>query len=100
MFSVFIDPGYEPPPVLPALPPVKLNQPEPPFPLDREIVNFMRDQSEPVSTWTMVNAVAASFNPPTRAASRQLKEQILSRVTPLVRDRYLRRIGKGYYTLR
>ena len=100
MISVFVDPGYQPPPVLPALPPVKLNQPDPPAPLDREIVNFFRSQSEPVSTWEMVNAVAASFSPPNRAASRELKEQILSRITPLVRNQYLRRVGKGYLSLR
>ena len=100
MISVFIDPGYRPAPVLPALPPIKLNQPEPPFPLDREIITFMRDQSEPVSTWAMVNAVAASFAPPNRAASRELKKQILARITRLVHTRYLRRVGRKYLTLR
>lgn len=100
MFSVFFDPGYEPPPVLPALPPVKLEQPEPPFPLDREIVNFMRDQSEPISVWAMVNSVAATFHPPNRAASRELKKQILARITRLVHTRYLRRVGRKYLTLR
>lgn len=100
MFSVFIDPGYTPSPVLPALPPVKLDQPEPPFPLDREIVNFMRDQSEPISTWAMVNAVAASFHPANRAASRELKKQILGRITRLVHTRHLRRVSRKYLTLR
>ena len=100
MFSVFYDPGYEPPPVLPALPPVKLNQPEPSSPIDREIVNFLRDQPEAVSTWAMVNAVAASLNPSNRTASRELKAHILSRITPLVQNLYLRRVGRGYLTLR
>ena len=100
MFSVFIDPGYEPPPVRPALPPVQLEHSEPSFPLDREIVNFFRDQSEPVSTWTMVNAVAEALHPSNRDASRKLKLQILSRIAPLVQNRYLRRVGKGYYILR
>ena len=100
MFSVFIDPGYKPPPVLPALPPVKLDQTEPPFPLDREIVNFMRDQSEPISAWAIANAVAAALNPPNRAASRDLKLQILGRITRLIHTRYLRRAGRDYLTLR
>jgi len=100
MFSVFIDPGYTPPPVLPALPPVKLGQPDPPFRLDREIVNFLRDQSEPISAWTLANGVAAALHPPNRTASRELKLQILGRITRLIHTRYLRRAGRGYLTLR
>jgi hypothetical protein len=44
---IFIDPCYKPSstvPALPFLPPVRLDLPEPAFPLDREIVNFLRDQ--------------------------------------------------------
>ncbi len=97
--SIFVDPGFEPPPVLPALPPVKLNQPEPSFPLDREIVNFMRDQSEPISAWTLANGVAAALNPPNRNARRELKLQILGRITRMIHTGYVRRVGK-YLTIR
>jgi len=100
MFSVFIDPGYEPPTVLPALPPVKLDQPDPPFPLDREIVNFMRDQLEPISAWALANGVAAALHPPNRNARRELKLQILGRITRLIHTGYLRRVGRDYLTLR
>ena len=100
MFSVFFDPGYEPPPVLPALPPVKLDQPDPPFPLDREIVNFLRDQSEPISAWALANGVAAALHPPNRNARRELKLQILGRITRLIQTRYLRRVGRDFLTMR
>ena len=98
---IFYDPGYKPASPLPVVPQPKLNQPEPSFPLDRAIVNFMRDQPpEPISTWFMVNGVAASFGPSNRAASRELKKQILGRITRLVHFDYLRRIGRHYLTLR
>lgn len=97
--SIFVDPGFEPPPLLPALPPVKLNQPEPSFPLDREIVTFLRDLSEPVSAWALANGIAAILNPPNRNARRELKLQILGRITQLIHARYVRRVGK-YLTIR
>jgi hypothetical protein len=100
MISVFIDPGYQPPQILPALPAVKLNQPEPPFPLDHEIVNFMRNQSEPISAWALANGVAAALYPPNRKARRELKLQILGRITRLIHTRYLRRVGRDYLALR
>lgn len=98
MFSVFIDPGYQPAPALPVIPQPKLNQPEPSYPLDREIVKFLRNQSEPVSAWTMANAVAASLGPPNRAARRDLTTQIVGRITRLIHTRYLRRVGRNYLT--
>jgi hypothetical protein len=100
MISILIDPGYQPPRPLPVVPQVKLDQPEPSYPLDVAIVNFMQDQSEPISTWSMVNSVAATFHPPNRAASRELKKQILGRITRLVHSRRLRRVGRKYLTLR
>jgi hypothetical protein len=98
--DIFYDPGYQPAPALPVLTPVKPVQSDPPFPLDREIVNFLRDQPEAVSTWTMVNAVAAAQHPANRAQSRELKKQILSRITRLVHLRHIRRVGRKYLTLR
>lgn len=97
---IFYDPGYQPTPALPVLPPVKPVQSDPPFPLDREIVNFLRDQPEAVTTWAMVNGVAAALNPPNRSESRELKKQILGRITRLVHLRYIRRVGRNYLALR
>ncbi len=97
---IFIDPCYRPAPALPVLPPVKPVQFDPAFPLDRQIVNFLRDQPEAVPTWAMVNGVAAALNPPNRSESRELKKQILSRITRLVHLRYIRRVGRNYLALR
>jgi hypothetical protein len=96
----FIDVCYQPTPALPVLQPVKPVQSDPPFPLDRKIVDFLRDQPEAVSTWAMVNGVAAALNPANRSESRELKKQILSRITPLVYARRVRRVGRKYLTLR
>ena len=74
--------------------------PDPPYPLDRDIVNFLRDQPEAIRTWEMANAVAAGLNPPNRAERRELILQILSRITPLVRSRFVRRVGRKYLALR
>jgi hypothetical protein len=90
---ILIDPGYQPAPVLPVLQPVKPVRSDPLFPLDREIVNFLRDQPEAVRTWQMVNAVAAALRPANRSESRELKKRILARITPLIYTRHLRRVG-------
>lgn len=82
------------------LPPVKLNLPDPPFPLDREIVDYLRDQAEAVPIWTMVNSVAAALRPANRSESRELKKRLLSRITPLVRARHIRRVGRKFLALR
>jgi len=97
---IFIDPCYRPAPALPVLPPGKLVQSDPPFPLDRKIVNFLRDQPEAVPTWTMVNSVAAALNPANRSESRELKKQILGRITRLVHLRYIRRVGRRFLAIR
>jgi hypothetical protein len=97
---IIIDPCYHPAPVLPVFPPTNPVQPDPPFPLDREILNFLRDQPETVPTWTIVNAVAASLHPANRSASRELKKSILARITPLIYAHCLRRVGRKYLTLR
>jgi hypothetical protein len=96
----FIDPCFKAVPALPVLPPVKPMQSDPPFPLDCAIVNFLKDQPEPVRTWDMVNSVAAALHPPNRSESRELKTRILARITPLVYARRVRRIGRKYLTLR
>lgn len=85
---------------MPVIPAPKRIQSDPPFPLDREIVNFLRQWSEPVLTWQMANAVAAALNPKSRAERRELTKEILSRITPLVRARRIRRIGRRYLALR
>jgi hypothetical protein len=81
---ILIDPTYRPAQVMPVFPPVKPAQPDPPLPLDREIVNFLRDQPEAVGTWSLVNAVAAACHPANRSESRELKLRILRRIRPLV----------------
>ena len=96
----FIDYNYKPTPALPKYPPVRIVLPEPSHWLDREIVHFLRDQPEAVPTWSMANAVAAALNPPNRSKLRELKLQVLCRITPLVRTRYLRRVGRKYIALR
>jgi hypothetical protein len=97
---IFIDPCFQPAPALPVFPPIKPVQSDPPFPLDREIVNFLRNQQEAVPTWTMVNGVAAALNPANRSESRELKKQILGRITRLVHLRHIRRVGRHYLALR
>jgi hypothetical protein len=97
---ILIDPCYEPAPAMPVFPPVKLAQPDPPFPLDLKIVNFLRDQPEAVPTWSLVNCVAASCHPANRSESRELKLRILRRITPLVYANRLRRVGRNYLALR
>ena len=100
MISILIDPGFQPTPALPVIPPPERCHSDLPFPLDREIVNFLRQWSEPVLTWQMANAVAAALNPKGRAERRELTKQILSRITPLVRAQRIRRIGRRYLALR
>jgi len=100
MISIFIDPGYTPAPALPVLPPVKPVVPKPEFPLDREIVNFLRDQPEAVPTWRMANAVAAALNPGSRSERRELITRILARITPLVYARFIRRVGRRHLAVR
>ena len=78
--DIFYDPGYEPKPALPVIQTVKPQQPDPPFPLDREIVKFLRDQPEAIATWGMVNTVAAAQHPANRSLGRELKKQILARI--------------------
>ena len=97
---IFIDPGYQPVSKLPIIPHVKPVQPDPLFPLDLEIVNYLRDQPEAVPNWTMANAVAAALRPLNRSARRDLTMQILSRITPLNRARVVRRVGRHYLALR
>ena len=95
-FMILIDVCYKPVHALPVVPPFKPSHEDPPYPLDREIVNFLRDQQEVVETWKMVNAVAASLNPKNRSESRALKLQIMARITPLVYARRVRRVGRKY----
>jgi hypothetical protein len=47
----------------------------------------------------MVNSVAAALNPANRSESRELKKQILGRITRLVHLRYVRRVGRHYLAL-
>jgi len=97
---IFYDPGCKPTPALPVISQVNTSRPDPAFPLDREIVDFVRDQPEAVPTWTMVNDVAAALRPPNRSASRELKKQILSRKTRLIHLGYIRRVGRNLLALR
>lgn len=96
----FIDPCYQPTPVVPVIQHVKPMQSDPSFPLDKEIVNFIRDQPEAVSTWAMANAVANDLQPGNRTKNRELKIQILGRITRLVHLQFIRRVGRNYLALR
>ena len=100
MISILIDPTVRPTPAMPVIPPPERNQSDPLFPLDREIVNFLRQQAEPVSTWQVANAVAAALNPASRSEKRELITRILARITPLVYARFIRRVGRRYLALR
>ena len=82
------------------LPPVKPAQSDPPLPLDREIVDFLRNGPEAVRTWQMVNSVATALHPANRFESRELKKRVLSRITRLVHARHMRRVGTKYLALR
>jgi hypothetical protein len=82
------------------IPSQRLVQPDPEFPLDREIVNFLRNQPGPIGTWAMVNAVATACHPASRDESRELTMRILSRITPLVYANRVRRVGRNYLSLR
>jgi hypothetical protein len=97
--DIFYDPGYQPRPALPVLQRSKLVQPDPPYPLDREIVNFLRGQPQATPIWTMANAVAAALNPANRAERRALTTEILSRITPLVYARLVKRVGRNFLAL-
>ena len=83
---VFYDPGYQPAPTMPVCPPVKPIQPDPPFPLDREIVNFLNNEPEAVSTRRMVNAVAAALHPANRGEPRAEKAYSRQDNTPHLRS--------------
>lgn len=98
--DTFYDPGYQPTPALPVIQPVKLVQPDPPYPLDREIVNYLRDQPEATPTWTMANAVAIRLKPANRSQRRELIKQVLSRITRLVHAQRVRRVGRNFLALR
>jgi hypothetical protein len=97
---ILIDPCYRPVPTFPILPAPKPIQSDLPFPLDREIVNFLREQPAPVATWWMANTVANALKPINRAERRELTQKILSRITPLIYARRIRRIGRKHLALR
>ncbi len=99
--SVLIDPTFcaRQPHRLPGSgspPPARL---EPRHPLDREILDALTTASEPVGVWHLLNAVAKSSNPVTRAEARAVRQDGLARITMLVQDGIVRRIGRGAVTL-
>jgi len=96
----FIDVCYQPGLSLPVLPPAKPVRPDPPFPLDREIVNFLRDQPVPVSPWTMAKGVVDARNSASRSERRELTLQILFRITRLIHLGHIRRVGRDLLTFR
>jgi hypothetical protein len=72
MISKLIDPGYQPPSILPAFQPVRAVESDPARPLDQKIVNFLCDQPE---------AVAESLHPANRSEKRELTIRKAPRVT-------------------
>jgi hypothetical protein len=52
-----------------------------------------------VGVWHLLNAVAKSSNPVTRAEARAIREEGLARITRLVQDGIVRRIGRRVVTL-
>ena len=96
---MLIDPTFRPP--LPAIPAHTLianpiRRPE--HPLDQEILALLRDAPEPVSAWRVANLVAAAHQPPTRTENRALRLRVLSRVNPLVKTKFARRVGRSFLT--
>lgn len=97
---ILYDPGYCPTPKIQTIANLPRTVPEPRFPLDREIVNFLRGQSEPVSPWTMASSVARSMNLKSRSERREMTIRLMSRITRLIHLQYVRKVGRKYITLR
>ena len=93
---IFIDPGYKPAPALPVFPSFKPARQEPQHQIDRDILTFLRDEPEPVGVWTLINQVAELYAPKSRSERRAKRNEILSRINPLVRGRFVRRMGRSY----
>jgi hypothetical protein len=72
---------------------------EPRHPIDQEILDALTTASEPVGVWHLLNGVAKSSKPVTRAAARAIRQQALPRITALVQSGLVRRIGRGAVTL-
>ena len=98
--SVLIDPSapYRLPPVMPATA-IRPARPVPANPLDREILATLKSASEPMGVWQMLNAIAKSAGPASRAEERSIRQQVLTRINPLLRSGFLRRIGRRFLGL-
>jgi len=94
----FIDPGYQPPPALPVFPSHKPARQEPQNQIDRDILTLLQDEPEPVGAWTLINQVAKLYPAKNRSERRAKRNEILSRINPLVRRRLVRRMGRSYLT--
>jgi hypothetical protein len=97
MLSILIDPSSQfqrgqPIPVAPLAKPTAVNRHL--HPLDLEIIQALEEAEEPVGVWQMLNAIAKSGHPATRAQARALRQEALARINPLVRWGLVRRIGR------
>jgi len=95
MISVFIDPvvHHRQPSVLVAAP-LQPARSRSAHPIDQEILNALVTASEPVGVWHLLNEVASSTNPVTRAQARAVRQEGLARITQLVQNGIVRRIGR------
>ncbi|HEV2392686.1 MAG TPA: hypothetical protein VG146_10025 [Verrucomicrobiae bacterium] len=99
MISILIDPAFRPPPVgIPARTLIANPIRQVEHPLDQQILAVLREAPEPVSAWRVANMVAAAHKPPTRTENRALRLRVLSRVNPLVKAKFARRIGGSFLT--
>lgn len=68
-------------------------------PIDQQILDALESASEPVGTWRLLNFLAKSAKPASRAETRSLRQQALARINPLVRRGLVKRIGRAALTL-
>ena len=96
---ILVDPCYRPVPALPVYPAIKPTHREPQNQIDRDILALLRDEPEPVGTWSVVNRVAELYPANSRTERRTRRMEVLRRINPLVRGRLVRRLGRSYLSL-
>ena len=100
MLSILIDPTFNPAPIgLAARELIANSHRQLQHPLDLEIVETLRKSTEALGTWRVINQVARSLPARTRMEGRANRKAVLSRVTPLVRAGFLRRVGRSSLAL-
>ena len=96
---ILIDPTFRPPPVMvPARHLIHHPIRYPTDALGQSILALLGDAPEPISPWRVANVVAAAQNPANRSESRALRLRVRSRVNPLVKAGFARRVGRSFLT--